>query len=45
MLGGVLLVFHAGPIAAIGLLAITTAVVLAYRERLIQGEAPQPATS
>jgi hypothetical protein len=43
MLGGVLLVFHAGPIAAIGLLAIAIAVVLAYRERLFQGDACQPA--
>jgi hypothetical protein len=43
MLGGVLLVFHAGVIAAIGLLAIAAAVVLAYREQLIQGDASQPA--
>jgi hypothetical protein len=45
MLGGVLLVFHAGVIAAIGLLAIAAAVVLAYRERLIQSDAPLLATS
>jgi hypothetical protein len=45
MLGGVLLVFHAGPIAAIGLLAIAIAIVLAYRERLLQGDASQPAIS
>jgi hypothetical protein len=36
MLGGALLVFHAGAIAAIGLLAIAAAIVLAYREGLIR---------
>lgn len=40
MLGGVLLVFHAGVIAAVGLLAIAAAVVLAYREGLVQSDAP-----
>jgi len=35
MLGGVLLVFHAGAIAAIGLVAIAAAVVLAFREGLM----------
>ena len=39
MLGGVLLVFHAGAIAAIGLLAIALAVVLAYREGLVRTDA------
>jgi hypothetical protein len=38
MLGGVLLVFHAGAIAAIGLLAIAAAIVLAYREGLIRSD-------
>jgi hypothetical protein len=40
MLGGLLLVFHAGVIAAVGLLAIAAAVVLAYREGLVQSDAP-----
>jgi hypothetical protein len=39
MLGGALLVFHAGAIAAIGLLAIAAAVVLAYREGLVRTDA------
>ena len=39
MLGGVLLVFHAGAIAAIGLLAIAVAVVLAYREGSVRTDA------
>jgi hypothetical protein len=39
MLVGGLLVFHAGPIAAIGLLAIAAAVFLAYREGLIRSGA------
>jgi hypothetical protein len=39
MLGGALLVFHAGAIAAIGLLAIAVAIVLAHRERIIQPHA------
>ena len=39
MLGGVLLVFHAGAIAAIGLLAIAVAVVLAYRKGLVRTDA------
>jgi hypothetical protein len=40
MLGGALLVFHAGAIAAIGLLAIAAAIVLAYREGLIRRDNP-----
>jgi hypothetical protein len=39
MLGGALLVFHAGAVAAIGLLAIAAAIVLAYREGLIRSDA------
>jgi hypothetical protein len=38
MLGGLLLVFHAGAIAAVGLLAIAAAIVLAYREGLIRDD-------
>ncbi len=38
MLVGALHVFHAGPISAVGLLAITVAVLLAYREGLIGGD-------
>ena len=37
MLVGVLHVFHAGPISAVGLLAITVALFLAHREGLIGG--------
>jgi hypothetical protein len=36
MLGGVLLVFHAGAIASIGLVAIAAAVVLAFRDGLVR---------
>jgi len=39
MLGGALLVFHAGAIAAIGLLAIAASILLAYREGLIRSDA------
>ena len=39
MLGGVLLTFHAGAVAAIGLLSIAVAIFLAYREGLVRSDA------